>query len=316
MFRLSIVRGLTLLALLLASLFVFSVPHGTLWQGTLLDAAHGPVFAGIAFVLVAMRPVAAASGRRRLVDYAGVLALCVALGLLTEWAQRFLPGRSVSLHDVLSDTAGALLGLAVFALLERPPGTARRWAWTTVFGALLVLAWQPLQVARAYAERGAAFPTLAPTGRAADEAFVAARGAMLDLRPLPAEFATAAGEPPALRLTFAPGAKPALELTEPAPDWRGWSTLALDVTNPGDEPTQWILRILDQRHDWTHEDRLNLPVTIPPRTRTTLRVAIAAVERAPAQRLMDLGAIGNVMLFATRPSLAGTEFYVSRVWLE
>lgn len=316
MFRLTTIRGLALLALLLASLFVFSVPHRTLWQWTLLDAAHGPVFAGIAFVLIAMRPVTSASGRRSFVAYAWVLALCVALALLTEWAQRFLPGRSVSLHDVLNDTAGALFGLALFALLERRPETARRWAWTTMFGALLVLAWQPLQVARAYAERGAAFPTLAPLGRAADAAFVAAREATLDRSALPEGFATAAGESPALRLTFASGARPALELTEPAPDWRGWSTLALDVTNPGDETTQWILRILDERHDWTHEDRLNLPVTIPPRTRTTLRVAVAAIERAPTQRPMDLGAITNVMLFATSPSRANTEFYVSRVWLE
>ena len=74
-------------------------------------------------------------------------------------------------------------------------------------------------------------------------------------------------------------------------------------------------RVLDARHDWTHEDQLNLPLPIPARTRMTVRVALTAVEHAPVRRSMDLADIADVMLFATAP-LPGDVIYVSRIWLE
>ena len=85
--------------------------------------------------------------------------------------------------------------------------------------------------------------------------------------------------------------------------------------NPAAQPASFILRVLDRGHDWSHEDRLNLPLTIPPNTRTTVRVSLVALAEAPARRDMDLSRIADVMLFATGP-LPGREFYVSRVWLE
>ena len=76
-----------------------------------------------------------------------------------------------------------------------------------------------------------------------------------------------------------------------------------------------MLRILDATHDWSHEDRFNLPLVIPPRSRTTVRVALPAVEAAPATRRMDMARIANVMLFGRPPATPGA-LYVSRIWLE
>jgi hypothetical protein len=119
----------------------------------------------------------------------------------------------------------------------------------------------------------------------------------------------------AWRLSFPRGTRPALELYEPAADWRGYDTLKLDLTNPAPQPLQFTLRIHDAQHDQSHADRFNTPVTIPAGSRVTVQVSLAAVASAPSGRPMDMAAISNVMLFSRRP-MPGTEFYVSRLWLE
>jgi hypothetical protein len=180
--------------------------------------------------------------------------------------------------------------------------------------AFAILAWQPLQAARAYAARAAAFPTLADGEAQPGDTFLAGRNALLDRRPLPARWARP-GDRASLHLRFERASLPAFDLFEPSPDWRGYSTLALDVTNPGPAPLRFTLRIHDEQHDWSNDDRLNLPIVVPPGVRTTIRVSLAAVESAPRSRRMDLSRIADVMLFSRSPA-AGTEFYVSRAWLE
>jgi hypothetical protein len=314
--------GLLCLALLFAAVFVVALPGQTVWQRAVMDAGHGPVFGAIAVVLLLLQEpaVAEANGRRHAWRQYGVaFVLAIALGALSEWLQRYLPNRNVSLDDLLHDALGAACGLGVLALLERRRTGASGRPITAALGALVLatllgLVWAPLQCAWAYAGRYAAFPTLAPLGPVADGKFILAHAARLSHVALPERWRQD-GEGDALRLDFAVGSRPALELTEFARDWRGWETLALDVTNPGPAPASFMLRLLDAHHDWTHEDRLNLPVVIPPETRTTLRVSLAAVAQAPERREMDLAAVANLMLFSTAPT--GNEtFYVSRIWLE
>jgi hypothetical protein len=317
-------RLLTLvsLALLVATVFVVDPPGETVWQRELKDAGHGPVFAAIAVLLALAQAPWGPGGRRTFAQYLMALALTVALGALTEWGQNFLPNRSASLSDLLHDALGGAFGLGVLSLVEHrqsdsaPAAKHGGWLWALVLGTLLALAWAPLRCARAYAARLAAFPTLAPLGPLADGYFASAHHATLSHGELPPSWRHAGEEGvSALRLDFGEGTRPALELTELQGDWRGRHTLSLDMTNPGEAPATFVLRILDERHDWSHEDRLNLPVVIAPRTRTTLRVSLAAIEQAPSRRAMDLGAVADLMLFATGPS-SNRSFYVSRIWLE
>jgi hypothetical protein len=91
--------------------------------------------------------------------------------------------------------------------------------------------------------------------------------------------------------------------------------IAADLTNAGPTELALVFRILDAHHDWSDEDRLNLPLVIPPRTRTTVRVSLEAVEAAPASRRMDMARIANVMLFGNTATASGA-LYVSRIWLE
>jgi hypothetical protein len=65
MLRMSRATGLILIALLLAAVFFLSLPGTTAWQRVLQDAGHGPVFAGIAIVLLLMQSPGASRPARR-----------------------------------------------------------------------------------------------------------------------------------------------------------------------------------------------------------------------------------------------------------
>jgi hypothetical protein len=312
-------------AALLSLPFVIRLPSDKAWLRVCLDGSHGPIFAAVA-VIIAMwlRSGAARRGRAAWPAWSvsvQALLATVVIGIAVEFLQG-LQDRPPSAFDVMTDTAGAAAGLALWLLWTRPrhgDGATRNrdLRWTLVAIALAgvtFVAWRPMQAATAYAQRAAQFPVLAQFERTRHLYFVTPEGTVTGLAELPAPWSQRAGER-ALRLEFDAAHPPAVQLIEPSPDWRGYSVVAADLTNPGETEIRLVFRILDATHDWTHADRFNLPLVLPPRTRTTVRVALDAVESAPATRRMDMARIANVMLFG-RDNPAAGELYVSRLWLE
>jgi hypothetical protein len=309
--------AVAIVALLSVLLFV-SIPGQGLWYGVLLNASHGPIFAAVAALLMLVQP---AGARSSATAYVNTFFVAIGLGILIEVFQTMMhrPGQS---FDVITDAAGAAAGLGLWAMVERRrSGAGSRsgaagswWPLAIALAGITLVAWPPLQAARAYAQRSAGFPTLAQFQWPRDLTFVTTDGVGVAIVELPAPWARQAGER-ALRLGFDAQHSPAVQLVEPSPDWRGYSVLAADLTNPGDAEVQLTFRVLDAHHDWSHEDRLNLPLVLAPGTRTTVRVALAEVADAPASRSMDLAQIANVMLFG-RPSPEPGAIYVSRLWLE
>ncbi len=316
MHELRVRTGVLIVGGLLAAVLFLSVPGGELWRKVLQDAAHGPVFAVVAVVLALMRPPEGPHSARpwRVLWQSGVLA--VLFGAAAEVVQHFMPDREMSLLDVLHDAAGATFGLSLLFLFERGVRPLRAGAVAIVLAivALVVLARDPVTCAVAYAGRAAQFPVLLQARGAGSLYFL--RGDQAEVRTveLPAAFARGAHET-ALQVAYAPGSQPGLQLFEPAGDWRGYHAVLLDVTNPGDRPLPLILRIADVATDWATWDRLNHALTVPARSRITVRVPMAEVGAAPRDRPMDLARIADVMVFAPRPA-PGTEFFVSRLWLE
>jgi hypothetical protein len=290
----------------------------------LQDAGHGPVFAGIAIVLLLWRAPLPGATVRSVSQYRDAFLLALALGLLTELVQAWMPDRQAAPLDVLHDAAGAALGLSLLWWWER--GRRSRFdatrvraaaapvVWLMAAAAITLLAWQPLQAARAYAARHAALPTLLPLGAFAEQRFALAHQAEIGHASLPAGFQRP-GDVESLRLRFVAGARPGLQVFEPMPDWRGHDILALDLTNPGADPVPVVIRVLDARHDWSHEDRFNQPFEIPAESRVTLRFSLAAIAASPHGRPMDMAAVADLMLFAGRPLGAG-DIYITRIWLE
>jgi hypothetical protein len=310
--------SLAVIAALLSLLLFVRVDGNGAWLRVALDGSHVPIFAGVAMLLAALLPRrhdSAPDGPRYLLAF----ALALGVGAAIEYVQS-LTGRPASAFDMASNAAGAAIGIGLLALHRGPRGRRRltgRAGWVLACAAIVGLVfatWRPLEAARAYLDRAQRFPVVAAFDGPRDLYFVTTQGLAADVVPLPARWAGAPGEH-ALRIRYAANQPPAVQLTEPSPDWTGFQAITMDVTNAADVELQLVLRILDAGHDWSHEDRFNYPFAIPAATRRTIRVPLEAVRSAPAGRPMDLARVANVMIFGEDP-LAGGDLYVSRLWLE
>jgi VanZ family protein len=56
-----------------------------------------------------------------------VLPAAVAWAILDEWHQTFVPGRVGAVRDILLDSAGVLVGFALFAALRARLSSGQRW---------------------------------------------------------------------------------------------------------------------------------------------------------------------------------------------
>ncbi len=303
---------------LLSLLIVIRVPGKGVWHKVLLDATHGPIFAVVAvLLLLALGRKSARVGRNA---YLAAFAVAVGLGVLTEILQT-LTNRPGSAFDVMTDAAGAAAGLALSWLHEQrrapafPGQRAAAWMPLAIAAAGIgFVAWHPLQAARAYAHRAAIFPSIVEFRSPQDLTFVEAGGSGSAIESLPAPWGLGPDDR-ALRVDYDGRHGPSMQVLEPLRDWRGYSVVAVDLTNPSNRELKLVFRIFDAIHDGNPSDRLNLPLAISPQTRTTVRVALAAVEGAPAGRHMDMAHIADVMLYG-RESADPASFHVSRIWLE
>lgn len=303
---------------LLSLLLFVQVDGNKEWLRVALDGSHVPIFAGVAVLLALMLRRGSRSGHDGRRYLAGFM-LAFAIGVAIEYVQS-RTGRPASLFDVGSNAAGAAIGLALLAQYEITGQRARlrgagRWVIVgAALAGLVFAAWRPLEAARAYLHRANGFPVLVAFGGPLDLYFLETEGLAAEIVDLPEPWALHPGER-ALRIRHGARRAPAVQIREPCPDWRGFRTLAVDVTNAGDAEMQLVLRVLDEDHDWSHEDRFNQLFAVPAGTRRTVRFPLDAVGAAPAERPMDLSRIANVMIFGYRPADAG-ELYVSRLWLE
>lgn len=301
---------------LLALFLMVEVSADTAWLATALNASHGLIFAVVAVLLLALR-----RQRAGWLPYLAAIVGAIALGVLIEFLQSY-QGRPPSLHDVLTDFAGAAAGLALWGLVRRRRRSSSKAIDLGVTSLLIAVAlagvafivWPPLQAARAYAHRAAVFPDIARFQAPADLYFIETEGVGAKLVPLASPWRRDPYDR-ALRITYDNEHAPAVQVTEPSPDWRGYTAVVVDITNPATHALQVTFRIHDANHDWTHEDRFNKPLSIPPQTRAVVRVPLSAIEAAPERRAMDLSRIANVMLFG-RVAPGSGELYVSRIWLE
>lgn len=311
-----IIAAVTLIGILLVVVVFAPVPGHTQGIRTLHDFAHAPIFGCVALLtLFALRSHGSLGGMPPWLQYLGAFCIAVTLGALTEIAQ--IPvGRDASWTDLRSDVLGAAGFLGLYALFD----TRLHRAATRVIGAvagvsLLAVHSMPLVVAAdAYLHRDQVFPVLADFTQRIDTYFIAPQWAEVGLKPLPQQWAKQSGEL-AMRVTFAAGPWPGVDFSEPAPDWSGYRTLAIDITNPASTELVLGFRVHDVHHDQRYADRFNRTLHVPPLTRIVLRIPVADIKSGPQARSMDLQRIAGFLLFRLSESQVG-QMYVGRVWLE
>jgi hypothetical protein len=315
------VIALALIAILLAAVVFAPVPGDTRWIRTLHNSAHAPIFGCVSLlVLLVTRSHPRLQTLGLLAQYVLALAAALALGVITELLQ--IPaGRDASFEDALHDIIGALALLGLFAAIDTrvrgvPQNVPIRFAAAVVGLVSLGVAVAPVtRAAIKYEQRDERFPVLADFSQRYDRYFILQQSSEFSPVTLPTPWARTKDET-AMRVRLLDGPYPGMNFIEPVPDWRGYSTLAVDLTNPTPMNLQLILRIHDLGHNNQPEDRFGRRFELPAGTREILRVRLEDVAAAPKSRRLDLRQIAGMIIFRTDDSPPAGELYLSRVWLE
>jgi hypothetical protein len=315
------VIALVLIAILLAAVVFAPVPGDTRWIRTLHNSAHAPIFGCVSLlVLLMIRSQPRLQALGLLGQYAIALAAALALGVLTELLQ--IPaGRDASFEDALHDTIGSLAFLGVFAAIDArirslPQNMPIRFGAAVVGLVSLGFAVAPVtRAALKYQQRDDRFPVLADFSQRYDRYFILQQSAEFSPVEMPATWARAKDES-AMRVRLLDGPYPGMHFIEPPPDWSGYSTLAVDLTNPTPLNLQLILRVHDAEHDNQPEDRFGKHFELPAGTREVLRIRMQDIEAGPKTRRLDLHRVAGLIIFRASDSPAAGELYLSRVWLE
>lgn len=273
------------------------------------NAAHAPVFGALAIVLLLLlrRWRALAEWQR----YAIAFLVAVAIGALIEWVQPLF-GRGAEWIDLRNDALGAIAGLALMASFR-----SRRWIFLLVaIAALAPVAWPVAEAALASVARARQFPAIVAFDSPHGLYYISSRGVELALSALPSPWQRD-GDPLSLQVRVVGGQWPGVTHEEPPQDWRGYSRLMLDLTNPDTRPLTLTVRVHDRAHNNQSSDRFNRTFTIPGAKRQTVSIALDEIEREPLDRRLDLSHVAGLILFGDEdPASSGREYYVTRVWLE
>jgi VanZ family protein len=272
-------------------------PRPVIFQ-VLQKLAHPTVFGLIAISVLVLELKRAVPLRPPALGYLIAFAVAVAIGGATEVGQMFTH-RDPSLRDVGLDARGALCALAFAAAFDRRLRAGRRprrarALYLSLGAALAVVIAVPLGWAVAsYANRYRNFPVLFTPASALDLYFIAPAAHPVKRVPLAG---SGAGRY-ALRVPLVGRPYAGVAFIEPSSDWRGYTTLVVEVTNPGPADLDINVRVHDRHHDQSHADRYNAHYSIAAGERRVIAAPLAAIERAPRGRAMDLAHIAGIVLF-------------------
>ena len=308
-------------SILLWAVVFAPAPGDTRWIRTLHNSAHAPIFGCVALLTLAViRAQARLAMLSPAKQYAMALAVALCLGLLTELLQ--LPtGRDASIEDALHDLIGAVALLGLFAVIDEqvrklPYARAVRSVAAVVGIVALAVAAAPVtRAAIKYQQREERFPVLSDFTQRFDRYFILQRSAELSPAPMPKQWARTAGEK-AMHVRMLDEQYAGLDFIELRPDWSGYSTLAIDLTNPTPLGLQFVLRVHDTGHDNHASDRFNGLFELPPGTRRVFRIPLRDIAAAPRERTLDLRQVAGMIIFRTDDSPRVGEIYFSRAWLE
>lgn len=302
-------RNIALIALgvALLSLVLFAkVPRSTELAYQLHKLGHPTVFAIIALIIVRLSKSSV---------YLRALVGVLIAGAVTELLQIPLE-RGASFEDIGRDLIGATAALSGLWLLRNrnatdPSVRARRYRLAALCVVATLLAIGPLLWCfAAYINRDRQFPVIA--------SFDSPFGTYFLTEDVRRERTHRQRESSGEHVLHAvPGVErtAGVGLSEPYPDWRGYDSLNVDVTNPSDKPLHLIVRVHDRGHNWETQDRFNGEFDVSPRERKVLRIPLPEVQAAPHARQMDMSHIEGIAVFTARESITA-DFLLSGVWLE
>lgn len=283
----------------------------TLLASALRDIVRFLILASLAYVGLRFL-VALGVSRARAAFVVLAAALVVGAGVeLAEWSV----GRALSAKDVIMDLAAGVAGVGAMQAGGRQVSPRSRTIWGGIAMALVVLAVLPFsRTVQAYAERHTHFPVLLDSQRPADTVWVRAMPEPVRIGLIDAGLRRETGET-AFEVPLGRHPMPGLALDEPFGDWTGFSTLAIDLINPGDEALELVLNIDDMRGSGLPGDRYDERISLAPHSRRVLRTPLRDIVAAIPHRRFALDDMDIVMIYRDKRAPDAT-LLVRKIWLE
>lgn len=272
---------LALFALLLLPLPGF----GTRLSVEVENFAHAPLFAAVALGCWRWLRAAPAAGRDALRAWLLACALAVLVASISELLQP-LAGRDNSLHDFVTDLYGIGAALLLVAARLLRGDRRRHLLRAAALAAVLVVGWPVAYTVAAYLHRAEQAPRLLDLDSALGRYFLLWRGVRL----------TPQG-PGTWLISPQQKAWAGITVDEVMPDWRGYRSLVVDVSNPGDAPALLLIRVDDRASGKRYADHYGNSTTLAPGARLQWRLPLAGLQHRTAGRGLDLSAMHRVYLY-------------------
>lgn len=307
--------GLLLLVLL------GEVPGAGKWTSELGNAAHGPAFAALTWIVFGLLRHRRSGSRSVPADAVIAVIVATVLGVATELLQLRL-GRDASWGDLGHDALGALAasGFIVAARHRgRQPesGVVLRRAGLVAGGLCAAVVLAPAAVTgAAYFMRWLTFPTLVDFSSPLSLYFLSSWGHVtVGRQPVPPASTDRESGDMALRVQLVPRRHWTVAFWEPRPDWRRYGSLNIDLVNPTDAPLLLTVWIRDWSQEALHDAGFRGTIRVPPRARSVTPIPVAVLPAGTGRTRVDPARVHSVLLTRTRTNEAA-EFYVMGLWLE
>jgi hypothetical protein len=235
---------------MLATVLFGQLPGDGRWVSDVSNAAHGPAFAVVTLVIFVLLRHWPARRMSLVGEYSAAILVSVLLGALVEVLQHFT-GRDASLADLGTDFLGTVAAAGGLLAFDQPARRTPRLIAIFLTLAACALMIAPLAVtATTYLHRDRSFPTLLDLKSPIADTFLRfGESATAERVELPREFQSAARNDIGVRVQLSEKSGWVAVLSEPVPDWRGYTRLNVDVANPTDERLALRLRVFDRRND-------------------------------------------------------------------
>ncbi len=294
--------------------------HGR-WAAELGNSAHGPAFAVVTLILLALLRRAPGRNASILRDYSLAIAGALLLGALIELVQLAI-GRDASFSDLGRDTLGALAATGFFALVDPrvralPLRKPARLIGLLVGVASTLILVAPLGITgAAYLQRHRSFPTLVDFSSPLSTYFLGVYSAVtIEREALPDTLSGGREGSIGLHARLGGNKGWALALWEPYADWRGYQHLAFDLANPTDLPLLLRVRVRDRSQGNDRQMGYLGRIEIAPRSRATHVIALRDFTAVEGRAFVNPAIVRSIVL-TRNPSNRASEFYLMRIWLE
>jgi hypothetical protein len=305
----------------LALVLFGQLPGRGRWISELGNSAHGPAFAIVTLILIALLRRARGRNASILSDYSLAIAGALLLGALIELMQ-LATGRDASFSDLGRDTLGALAATGLFTLVDPRVRALPLHRPTRLIGSLVGVASTLILVAplsitgAAYLQRHRSFPTLVDFSSPLSAYFLGVYSAVtVEREALPDALSGGREGSIGLHARLAGNKGWSIALWEPYPDWRGYQRLAFDLANPTEFPLLLQVRVRDRSQGNDRQMGYLGRIEIAPRSRATHVIALRDFTAAEGRAYVDPAVVRSIVL-ARNPSNRAREFYLIRIWLE